>query len=32
MAVAVAVGTGALIAVAFAIYLAKTLPDAEEAR
>lgn len=32
LAVAVAVGTGALIAVAFAIYLAKTLPDAEEAR
>ena len=32
MAVAVAVGTGALIAVAYAIFLAKTLPDAEEAR
>ncbi|MDO5107462.1 MAG: CPBP family intramembrane metalloprotease [Coriobacteriaceae bacterium] len=32
MAVAVAVGTGALIAVAYAIYLAKSLPDAEEAR
>ena len=32
LAVAVAVGTGALIAVAYAIFLAKTLPDAEEAR
>ena len=32
MAGAVAVGTAALIAVAYAIYLAKSLPDAEEAR
>ena len=32
MAVAVAVGTGALIAIAYAVYLAKALPDADAAK
>ncbi len=32
MAVIVAVGTGALIAIAYAVYLAKALPDADTAK